>query len=899
MNPPRPPILPRILLALLLRREEREVISGDLEEEFQALVSQSGGGSAARAWYRRQAWKAVGGRTVERFRRVAGSGGASTERGDPGPSGVAGPDGAGGGTMTMVRELLRDVRFGVRTFRRQPGFAAVAALTLALGVGATTAVFSIVDGVVLRPLAYPHADRIMQVWSGHPLSKSTLASIRDRVSAFETVSGYQGARFALTGEGPAAEIVGAAVAPGYFDVIGVRPARGRAFSPEESKPGHDGVAILSHAMWVGRFGSAPDVVGRSIRVDGSARTVVGIMPAGYRSLDPAWQIWVPQTVDPTNFSDWKGTAGTRVIARMAPEATAEQADAELAPIAQELHEANADAFDDAFVAAGTVTPLQQATVGSFSRTLWILFGAVSFVLLIACANVANLLLARGESRSQELAVRRSIGATAGRLIRQLLAEGMLLAVAGGGLGCGLAWLAIWTFREHVPTALPLGDRVALNGSVLGFAVATSLLTVALFALWPAVRALRPDLREALQSAGHRGGRRSGERRVNRILMAFEVALSLVLLTGAGLLIKSSWLLQHVDPGFRVDHLLTMRVSLPGGRYEDEATRVSYFRDIEERVGAIPGVVGVGSMSHLPLTSGYMSTLFTVVGRPPREGEARSYAMVQSAMPGLGETLGTRLLHGRFLEASDREDAPRVTVINRALATRAFGNDDPLGKKIELFGWFEATVVGVVKDVRDAGLDRVAPPEAILAYPQLSGFSSMYVVVRTKGDPGALRQPVVAAISELDRDVPITRVTTMEDFLRSSISDSRLTTAVFTLFAAVALLLSMVGVYGVLSYTVSERTYEIGVRVAMGAGRGTVVREIIRESVAPVGLGVVVGWGAAMALSRVMASLLFEVHPRDPVVLGTVTLGLVLAAAAAVVIPARRAASVDPVRCLDG
>jgi len=898
MNATRPPLLPRLLLALMLRGEEREVITGDLEEEFQELRTRGDGGRLAREWYRRQAWRAVGGRTVERLRRFAGAGGGSG-RGAPGGAGVHAPGGTGEGGGTRMGELLGDLRFGWRTLVRQPGFTAVAAMTLALGVGATTAVFSIIEGVVLRPLDYPDADRIVQVWGKHVLSKGTLASIRERVTAFEAVSGYEVGRFALTGEGPAVEVVGAGVAPAYFDVMGVKPARGRAFSVEESEPGRDAVVVLSHAMWVGSFGSDPDVLGRTILLDGRPRQVVGVMPEGYRPLDPAWRVWVPQTADPSDFPDWKGTAATRVVARMARDATTEQADAELVPIALELHDANVDAFGAEFVAAATATPLQRATVGSFARTLWILVGAVSVVLLIACGNVANLLLARGESRSQELAVRRSMGAGGGRLVRQLVTESTLLALLGGGLGFALGWLAIWAFREQVPAAVPLGDRVALNGTVLGFTVVTSLVTVGLFGLWPALRALRPDLKETLQGGGRRGGRGAGRQGMNRTLMSAEVALSLVLLTAAGLLVKSSWLLQHVDPGFRTDGLLTLRVSLPGGRYEDEEFRIGYFRRIEERVQAIPGVAGVGSMSHLPMLSGYMSTLFTRPDRPQREDEPRSYAMIQSVMPGLAETLGTRLVRGRLLEPSDRGDAPPVVVINEALAAKAFGAADPLGGVIQLFGWLDATVVGVVADMRDVGLDRPALPEAILAYPQLSGFGSMFVVVRAEGDPGALVQPVVDAISELDGDVPITRVATMEEVLRSSTADSRLTTTLFALFAGIALLLSMVGVYGVLSYTVSERTYEIGVRVAMGAGRGTVVRQIVKGALAPVGLGVVLGGAVAAALSRVVESLLFEVGPRDPSVLIASVLALLLAAAAAVVVPARRAASVDPVRCLDG
>lgn len=386
--------------------------------------------------------------------------------------------------------------------------------------------------------------------------------------------------------------------------------------------------------------------------------------------------------------------------------------------------------------------------------------------------------------------------------------------------------------------------------------------------------------------------------MNRTLMAFEVALSLVLLTGAGLLIKSTWLLQRVDAGFRSENLLTLRVNLPGGRYDKDEARVDYFRRLEERVAAVPGVVRVGSMSFLPMTSMHMSTLFTVTGRPPQEGTPRSFATVQAVMPGLGEALGTRLLHGRWLEETDRADAPHVCVINRAMATAAFGAEEPIGKQIQLFGWFDATVVGIVENVREMGLDQPARPGAFLAYPQLPGFSTMYVVVRTAGAPRDLIPSVVAAISGLDRDVPITQVATMNDVLRASTAASRLTTMILSLFAAIAFVLSVVGVYGVISYTVSARTYEIGVRMAMGAGRGAVVREMVTRAFLPVGLGVLVGTAAALALGRVIESQLYEVQPRDPLVLVVAVVSLLLAAAAASIIPARRAATVDPVVCLN-
>jgi len=893
----RPPLLSRLLLAVFLRGLEREVITGDLEEEFQHLAERVSGVDHARRWYRRQAWRAVGGRLLARGRRLVRIPAEKTMSGRSGRAGARLGGRVRGGWVIMG-ELFRDVRFGLRALMRQPGFTGAAVLVIALGVGANTAVFSILDGVLLRSLAYPDAERVVRVWGGRALSKSTLAEMRENVTAFEAVSGFSSGRYALTGEGQASEMSGAEVAPSYFDVIGVRPALGRAFLPEESEPGRDGVVILAYDLWRGPFAGAPDIVGRTIRLDGVPRTVVGVMPEGYRPVRRSWTVWVPQTADPTDFGDWEGTAGTVVVARLAPGATPERADAQLAPIAQAIRDENPDVYGDEFVAAATVTSLQRATVGSFRTTLWVLAGAVTLVLLIACANVANLLLAKGESRGHELAVRRSLGASGRRLVRQLMTESALLGLLGGGLGCGLAWLTLWTFREHVATALPLGDRVGLNGTVLGFALAVSLVTAILFGLWPALRALRPDLRASLRGEARSPGRAGvGRPGMSRTLVAFEVAISLVLLTGAGLLIKSTWVLQRVDPGFRSEDLLTLHVNLPSGRYEEEGARVEYFRRIDERLSAIPGVVASGSISFLPMTSQHMSTLFTVKDRPKREGSPREYAMVQVTTPGVARALGMDLLGGRWIEPSDGKDAPRVCVINQAMSKAAFGDDDPLGEEIQLFGWFNATVVGVVSDMREIGLARPPGPGAFLAYAQLPGVGAMYVTVRTAGAPRELIPSVVEAVAALDGDVPVSQVASMDDVLRLSIADSRLSTAVLSIFALLALLLSVVGVYGVISFTVSARTYEIGVRAALGAPRGTVVREVLSGIAVPVALGMLAGIGGALGLARMVESLLYEVHPRDPAVLAVAAVALLLAAVAASVAPARRAASVDPVRCL--
>jgi putative ABC transport system permease protein len=874
----RPPLIPRLLLEVLLRGEEREVIAGDLEEEYGRLVR---GGPHAARWYWRQVLRAVGGRWLERGRRMVVFENQGWKR--------------GGGDMT--REFRQDMKFGLRSLARRPSFTVVAGLTLALGVGANSAMFSVLDGVLLKPLTYPNADRIVRVWGGRPLSKSTLAAIESDVSSFASVAGYEQRQLALTGVGAASVLTGAAVSPEYFNVMGVSPALGRAFLPEEAEPGRDAVAVLSHPLWVGRFGSDPEILGRTFTLDGVQRTVVGVMPAGYRPVLRPWSFWVPLTVDPTNFSDYEGTAGTLVLARLSSDATPAQANAELESVARGIQQKIPDVFTDPVVAGAIAMPYLDATVQHVRPALWLLLGAVGLVLLIACANVANLLLAQGGGREREMAVRRSLGASRGRLVRQLLTESTLLGLLGGALGIVMATSLLWALQSHLTDGVPRGDTVGVDYRVLGFALSVSFFTAILFGLAPALRTASADFTSSLRGGGPRGvrGARSG---VNRTLVALEVAVSVVLLAGAGLLLKSSWILQRVDPGFRSDGVLTLQLTPPRGRYSEAASSTEYFRQVEERVSAVPGVTAEGTIMYLPMTQTHMSTMYTVKDRPLSEGTPKPFAMVQIVTPGILETLRIPLLSGRWLDATDLPDSPPVGVISESLAREAFGNDDPLGREIEMFGWLSFTVSGVVGDIREVGLDRDARPEVFFSFYQFPLVSSLALAIRTTGDPRNIIRGVQEAIQSLDQDVPISRVVTMDEVLLASTSDSRLTTLLFSLFAGIALLLGVVGVYGVIAYTVSQRTYEIGVRMAMGAQHGAVVREVMGRAVLPVGVGLVLGLAAALSTTRVLESLLFQVQPRDPAVLAVVTSALTAAALLASFSPARRAASIDPARCLN-
>lgn len=899
MRSPRPPLIPRVLLGLMLLGEEREVITGDLEEEYGSLVDRIGAKRDADRWYWRQAVRVVAGRPLERVRRgwtkvVPRRGGvAGGHRGaDPWRGRLEGKGGE------MMRVLGQDLRLSLRFLRRRPGFTAVAGLTLALGVGANTAMFGVIDSVLLRPLAYPDAHRIVEVWGGRVLSKSTMERIRRGVSSFEAVTGYAWQRLALTGAGVAEELVGAAVSPSHFDVMGVRPALGRGFAEDEAVVGGDGVVVLSHEIWTDRFGSDPDILARSVVLGGEPRVVVGVMPAGYRPVSRRWRFWVPLTVDPTDFSDYEGTAGTTVLARLAHGASPQQAQAELASVASVLHAEEPGVFDEAFLAQATAIPYLDATVGSTRTTLWLLLGAVGMVLLVACANVANLLLAQGAGRVQEMAVRRSLGASRRRLVGQLLTENLLLGLSGGALGVGLAAALLSGLRSSLETGVPRGDTIGFDHRLLAFALVASLVTTLLFGLVPAVKAAGQDVALHLSDGGSRGAGGSHRRGMNRTLMAFEVALSVVLLAGAGLLLKSSWLLHRVDPGFRTDHLLTLKLTLPEGESWGEDARAQYIRRVEDRAGALPGVTGVGGITFLPLTPTSISTAYTVDGESLSEGVPPPFAMAQLVTPGLLETLDVPLLAGRWFDETDRPEAPMSGVINETLAKEAFGSDDPVGRTMQMFGHLDFTVIGVVGDIRQTDLAREPRPETFFSYYQLPGMSSLYLTVRSVDAPEGLAAAVQEAVRSVHGDVPISRVATMDEVLRTTTSAPRLTTLLFSLFAGMALLLGVVGVYGVVSYTVSTRTYEIGVRMAMGAQQHVVMSEVLRRALVPIVGGLLGGMGAALILSHLVSGLLFQVGPRDPFVLAAATSLLGLAALLACLSPLRRAASVDPALCLN-
>ncbi|MGD8278583.1 MAG: ABC transporter permease, partial [Gemmatimonadota bacterium] len=523
-----PPFLAGLLLTVFLRGEEREVICGDLEEEYRDRLWQWGGAGPAKRWYWRQALGVVSRRTWARFGRIGGAigGGRDGSHGAPGP-GWQDRKGA------KMREIGQDVRFGLRALGRRPMFVVVAGLTLALGVGANTAMFSVLNTVLLRPLDYPAGDRIVQVWGWRALSKSTLVEIEQGVRAFSSVSGFASEQFALTGGGVAEELPGAVVSPDHFAVMGVAPVLGRGFTAEDSEPGHGDVVILSDEMWRTRYGASPDIVGSSITLAGTPHVVVGVMPAGYRPVRRGWRVWVPMTIDPTDFGDWAATAGTTVLARLAADATPDRATAELEPIARAIQAENPDVFDDVFVAQATATPLLDAAVNGVRGTLWLLLGAVGLVLLIACANVANLLLAQGGSRAREMAIRQSQGASGGRLVRQLLTESVLLAALSGVIGLLLSAALLSLLRHQLEGSLPRGSEIGVDYRVLLFAAGISLLTALAFGLLPALRTARADVNRHLRDGSRRGTAR-GHRGMNRVLVGLEVATSLVLLSGAGL-----------------------------------------------------------------------------------------------------------------------------------------------------------------------------------------------------------------------------------------------------------------------------------------------------------------------------------------------------------------------------
>ncbi|MCL7971766.1 MAG: ABC transporter permease [marine benthic group bacterium] len=809
-----------------------------------------------------------------------------------------------GRMRSRVESLVHDVRFAVRGAARQPGFTTVVVGTLALAVGAITAIFSVVSGVVLAPLPYDDPDGIMIVWEenlsrGNPTNTVSPANYHAwfEAESFAEIGAFVPFSATLTGDGEPERVGVVRAAPTFFSILGAQAHIGRLFAPGEE--GSDArVAVLDHGFWQRRFGGEPVVIGRSITLDGDLYEVVGVLPAAFDFEPPqafnstgTEDVWLPVVTNPT----WRGRF-LQVLGRLAPGVSREQADAELDVIAARYEEEAPD-YNAGY--GVNVVPLYQQIVGDSRTLILILFSAVGIVLLIAAANVANLLLARATRREREMAVRAAIGARGGRLLRLLLVESLFLGLAGGLLGVAVA---VWAVRLLVALGpdIPRLGEVGVDGSVLAFAFTVSVLTALLFGTLPALRAARPDFGAGLKEGGARGGSRRGTVRTRHALVAAEVAMSLTLLVGAGLLLRSFKSLLDEGVGLEVDRVLTLDLQLGDDAYSD-STRGPFFEELVDRIAMQPGVEAASAITALPLSGMGIGTTFFDPDRPLPEAAERPVADIRPVHRDYHETMGIPLLAGRLFSALDGADAPTAVVISEATAEEVFGGLDPLGRRIAM-PWGDtlvAEVIGVVADVRHDGPGTTTRSKLYWDHRQFADFSFMTLVVRTTGDPASVLPAVRREVHALDPDLPLYNVRTMESYLSDSVARNRFALLAFAAFAAVALVLSVVGVYGVLSYAVSLRTREIGIRVALGAGGDAIGSMVLRQGAIVAVVGLFVGLAGAVILTRFLGSLLYGVTPTDPLTLALVTALLFGTALAASWIPARRAASTDPASVLRG
>ncbi len=801
-----------------------------------------------------------------------------------------------------MRGLYRDLRFSWRTLAANRGFSAVAIVTLALGIGATTAIFSVVNAVLLRRLPLREPARLVVVWeknqrrskSRNVAAPANLLDWRALNNVFEDMAALValGQPMALTGMGDPEELIASYVSPNFFRLMGSPAALGRAFRDEEGGDGGPRVATLSHGLWLRRFGADSGVIGRAIRLGGESFTVIGVMPPELPSLLPKAELWIPFHLDPSiNYRERAGRY-LIVIGRLKAGVTTAQAQTEMAGIAARL-EREFPKFNSGW--SVNLVPLDMDLTEPLRPALKVLMGAVGILLLIACANVANLQLARAAAREREMAVRRSLGAGRWRLVRQLLLENVLLAVLGGAAGCLLALWGVGAILAAGPKNVPLVDRARVDGGALLFSLGVSLVTGILFGLAPALRLTRVSFYGALQQGGRWSG---GGQRLGDVFVSVQVALAVVLLIGAGLTIRSFLRLLAVDPGFRPQTLLTLKVSLPGTRYAQPGQRVRFFERAAERMKVLPGVSSASSIAFLPFTGLASATSFLIVGRPAPPPGQDLVADVRIIRPDYFRTMGIPLRRGRDFTARDSAEAPRTFIINETMARRHWPNGDPIGQRIvvNMGDTTPGEIVGVVGDTMHYGLDSEVREMVYYSHPHLP-FPFMTFVIRGSGAPERLIRAATGVVRELDPEQPVSDVRTMDSLVAESLTPQRFRMLLLMVFSAAALVLATVGVYGVVSHSVSRRTREMGVRMALGARRGDILRLVMAKSAALAIAGVVIGLGGAVALTRVLGTLLYNLSPTDPVTFAAIAALMTIAAVGAGLMPARRATRVDPVVAL--
>jgi len=807
--------------------------------------------------------------------------------------------------LPFVETLLQDVRYAFRSFRRTPAFAASALVVLALGIGANTAIFTVVNAVLLRPLPYAEPDRLAMVWHVPPaasfpgvkqfaVSPANFLDWQRQQQSFEgmAIAHYQG--YALTGRGQAEQLRAGAVSPGFFQTLGVRPLHGRWLLPEEDEPGRDQVCVLGYRLWVSRFGSDPSIVGRTILLDGSPRTVVGV--AGPEVQFPDWaQLWTPLACTAEQRAV-RGNHNCTVVARLAPGVKLPQAQAEMDGISRNL--ARQYPEDDKGWGA-VVVPFHEDLVGDIRPALLVLLGAVGFVLLIACANVANLVLVRTLGRRRELAVRLALGAGAGRIIRQVLTETTVLALAGGVLGTALAFPGVRLITSYFGDRLPNGMTVQPDMRVLVFTALAALATGIAAGLGPALRLARANVVDGIKQGGGRADSEAAGARLRAALVVVEVALSLVLLVGAGLMVRSLWKLSGVDAGFDPTNVLTASVELSDARYPQPEQQARFFERVLDRVRALPGVQSAGVVTNLPMGDGGNQWPIQIAGRPQVPMAEQPQVQGNVVTPDYLRAFRIPLRRGRGLTAADRPGRPPCVLVSEATARWLWPGEDPIGQRFTI-AFFPGTtwqVVGIVKDVKERGLADEATRSIYVPMAYMPVGQGTFVVRTSTSEPGAAAQSLVAAVHEVDRDLPVVDILPMDFIVARSMTDKRVTMLLLAVFAGLALLLAAVGIYSVLAYSVRRRVREIGIRLALGAdGRG-VVRMVVLDALKPTLFGLALGLVGAVAIRGVMSTLVFDVGAGDPLTFASVSALLLVVALGASALPACRASRVDPVVAL--
>ncbi len=813
-----------------------------------------------------------------------------------------------------MQTLWQDLRYGARMLLKKPGFTLIAVVTLALGIGANTAIFSVVNAVLLRPLPYAEPERLVALWESNSRRPEIRGSIaypnffdwRAQSKSFERMASYYTNNMALTGIATPVNLRGAVVSPELFATLGVKPQLGRWFVAEEETPGIR-AAIINHSLWQRRFGGDRDIVGRALTLDGKQFNVVGVMPAGFQfpiEAEPV-EVWVTSSIDGEKTdpkepaqNEQRGAHFLEVVGRLKPNLTLEQAQAEMNVIGANLEKQ----YPDSNTGHGVkLISYHNDLVHDYSEALWLILGAVGCVLLIACANVANLLLARATARYKEIAVRAALGANRWRVIRQLLTESLSLSLGGGLLGLLLAWWGTAALIKLIPEDLPRLAEINIDRWVFGFTLLISVVTGLVFGLAPALQASKVELTEVMKE-GSRGAGAGGVRgRLRSALVVAEIAIALVVLIGAGLLLQTFRRLQQVDLGFDTHNILTASVELPDARYPKPEQAVAFYQNLLDRVKTLPGVEAVSAIVPQPLSGSVMRISFDIEGRNIPKGE-RPGSHFRSISLDYFKVMNIPLLAGRAFTERDDARSPGVLIVNEAFVKRHFPNENPIGKHVKpgiaLEGepvWRE--IVGVVKDVKHSqSLSHDYEPEYYMPHAQMP-INSMSLVVRTTNDPRGLASAIQREVQSLDRDIPVYRIRTLEQYLGVAVAQPKFNALLLALFAGLALLLTAIGQYGVMAYSVIQRTPEIGIRIALGAQTGDVLRMVLRQGLKLTALGLAIGLAAAYALTRYMQSLLFGVKPTDPLTFAGVALSLIVVAIVACWIPARRAVKVDPMIAL--